>query len=204
MDGGRWDWRPSTPAPRACAARLIWAATTPAGWRGAFQLASGPNQLQRARPFVGPDGTDATWYTASGTPAAYAHDGDRWVRTRAELSTTDPWVTPRSRPSPLGTDLGTFGEGPRHPSTIPVTAPAGCADGGLVGPHPHRRRQLRRQHTAAIRAAGPPVVPGVGGHGGLRPPQRRPGGRGRGEVVTQPTGTPIAFDGATLHSIVWR
>ncbi len=201
VDGGRWDSAPVDTGTQGVYGLLDWAATTPAGGAVRFQLASGPNQLASVlAPFVGPDGTDATWYTASGTPAAYAHDGDRWVRTRAELSTTDPWVTPEVTSVTLGTDLGTFGEALDTPSTIPVTAPAGVPTAVWLA----RIRTAGANFdasTAAIRAAGPPVVPGVDA---ATVAFARPNADQvvvAAEVVTQPTGTPIAFDGATPHSI---
>ena len=52
-----------------------------------------------------------------------------------------------------------------------------------------------------LRAAGPPVVPGVDA---ATVAFARPNADQvvvAAEVVTQPTGTPIAFDGATPHSI---
>lgn len=42
--------------------------------------------------FVGPDGTAGSYYELTSLPASapFSHDGDRFVRVRAELATTDP------------------------------------------------------------------------------------------------------------------
>lgn len=48
--------------------------------------------------FLGPDGTNATYFTIASLPAAldFAHDGNRLLRVRAELTTADPAnATPR-------------------------------------------------------------------------------------------------------------
>lgn len=51
-----------------------------------FRLRSGRTiEEMRQHQFVGPDGTTATWYIASGTPIASIHAGDRYVQYMAEL-----------------------------------------------------------------------------------------------------------------------
>lgn len=201
VDGGRWDSAPVDTGTQGVYGLLDWTATTPAATTVRFQLASGPNQLASVlAPFVGPDGTAATWYTAGGTPAAYGHDFDRWVRIRAELTTTDPWVTPEVDAVTLDTDLAAFGEALDTPSTIPVTAPAGVPTAVWLA----RVRTAGANFdasTATIRAAGPPVVPGVDA---ATVAFARPDADQvvvAAESVTQPTGTPIAFDAATPHSV---
>lgn len=201
VDGGRWDSAPLDTGASGVYGLLGWDATTPAGTQVRFQLASGPNQLASVlAPFVGPDGTAATWYTAPGTPAAYAHDFDRWVRVRAELATSDPWVTPEVTSVTLDTGLGTFGEALDTPSTVPVTAPAGVPTAVWLA----RIRTAGTNFdgsTATIRAAGPPVVPGVDA---ATVAFARPDADQvvvAAEAVTQPTGAPIAFDEGTPHSI---
>lgn len=44
--------------------------------------------------FVGPDGTNLTFYTSSGTDMHSSHDGDRYFRYKMYLSTLDTAVTP--------------------------------------------------------------------------------------------------------------
>ncbi len=47
--------------------------------------------------FVGPDGTSASFFTIDTLPAVadFSHDGDRLLRVRADLGTTDPTTTPQ-------------------------------------------------------------------------------------------------------------
>lgn len=57
-----------------------------------FQLAS--NNDNATWNFVGPDGTDASYYTVSGTNISTQHDGDQYLRYKVILSTTDDKKTP--------------------------------------------------------------------------------------------------------------
>jgi hypothetical protein len=57
-----------------------------------FQLAS--NNDDATWNYVGPDGTNATYYTVSGTNIASVHDNDRYIRYKALLSTSDNQQTP--------------------------------------------------------------------------------------------------------------
>ena len=57
-----------------------------------FQLAS--NNDNSTWNFLGPDGTNATSYTVSGSNIASVHDNDRYIRYKVLLSTTDDQQTP--------------------------------------------------------------------------------------------------------------
>lgn len=57
-----------------------------------FQIAS--NTDNTTWNFIGPDGTDATYYTSPTSDIAAVHDNDRYVRYRVYLSTTDTTKTP--------------------------------------------------------------------------------------------------------------
>jgi hypothetical protein len=57
-----------------------------------FQIAS--NNDDTTWNFLGPDGTNATYYTVPGSNIATAHDGDRLVRYAAYLDTSDEDFTP--------------------------------------------------------------------------------------------------------------
>ncbi len=58
-----------------------------------LQIATAPSGTPTA--FVGPDGTSGTFFEIAGLPAVvdFDHDGDRFVRARAELATTAPDTT---------------------------------------------------------------------------------------------------------------
>jgi prepilin-type N-terminal cleavage/methylation domain-containing protein len=57
-----------------------------------FQIAS--NNDNATWNFLGPDGTAATYYTVSGTNISAVHDGNRYVRYKAFLSTSSNSKTP--------------------------------------------------------------------------------------------------------------
>lgn len=69
---------------------------TPASTTLRLQVASASSGTPAT--YVGPDGTAGTYFELASLPAVadFAHDGDRFVRVRAELATTDPVAaTPR-------------------------------------------------------------------------------------------------------------
>jgi len=74
---------------------IRWTATVPAGTDLRFQLRSAPacESLPTA-PFIGPDGTAGTFYTALDRGIAEAHDGHRWLQYRAYFNTSDSIYTP--------------------------------------------------------------------------------------------------------------
>jgi uncharacterized repeat protein (TIGR01451 family) len=71
---------------------LSWTATTPTNTAIAFQAAAS-NSVNGPFNFVGPDGTAATFYTTSGGSLSQ-FNGNRYLKYRAFLSTTDNTVTP--------------------------------------------------------------------------------------------------------------
>ncbi len=71
---------------------IDWQATLPPGASLSFQVATGPADPPVA--FVGPDGTAATFFASLPAALAFGHDGDRYLRVRAYLDTTDPCRSP--------------------------------------------------------------------------------------------------------------
>ncbi len=71
---------------------LSWNATVPANTDVAFLVAAS-NSPSGPFNFVGPDGTDATFFTTSGASLSQ-FNGNRYLRYGAILSTTDPALTP--------------------------------------------------------------------------------------------------------------
>lgn len=57
-----------------------------------FQVAS--NNDNATWNFIGPDGTNATYYSVPGTSLHSSHNGDQYIRYQAFLETTDPSTTP--------------------------------------------------------------------------------------------------------------
>ncbi|MDY6916368.1 MAG: hypothetical protein SVP26_00220 [Chloroflexota bacterium] len=72
--------------------KLQWCATGASGTQMKFQIAT--NDDNATWDFKGPDGTAGTYYTVSGGDLWAGHDGDRYVRYKAFLSTTQPGNTP--------------------------------------------------------------------------------------------------------------
>jgi uncharacterized repeat protein (TIGR01451 family) len=71
---------------------LSWTASVPASTTLKFQVAA-TNSAIGPFNFVGPDGTAATFFTTSGASMAQ-FDGNRYLKYRAYLATTDPTMTP--------------------------------------------------------------------------------------------------------------
>ncbi len=71
---------------------LSWNGSEPADTTLRFQVA-GSNSAAGPFNFVGPDGSDGTFYTSSGESLSQ-FDGNRYLRYQAQLSTTDTGVTP--------------------------------------------------------------------------------------------------------------
>lgn len=198
---GRWDSAPIDTGDDGVYGLLRWDAGVPAGTAVRFQLASADTQLNSVlAPFVGPDGTAATYYTSSGSPAAYVHDFDRWVRIRAQLDSVDPGATPEVASVTLDTDLGTFAGTIDTPATVAVTSPAGVPTSTWVV-RVRASAPTFAGSESTIRSAGAPIVPGVDA---ATVSFRHPDSAQvvvAGESVTQPTGTPIAFSATEPHSI---
>ncbi len=71
---------------------ISWTATTPAGTSVKFQIAT--NSDNSTWNFKGPGGTSGTYYTSSGAGIGTGHDGDRYIKYKAFLGTTDNSTTP--------------------------------------------------------------------------------------------------------------
>lgn len=72
-----------------------WKGSSPQGTAIRFQLRTAPTEAGlRERPFIGPDGTEGTYYESSGQSLWTGHDGDRWFQYRALLSTNTPELSP--------------------------------------------------------------------------------------------------------------
>lgn len=69
-------------------------ATQPAGTAARFQVATSASSSPTSWDFYGPDGTDATYYETPGEAVASAHDGDRYARYRAYLTSSSGAQTP--------------------------------------------------------------------------------------------------------------
>jgi len=59
-----------------------------------FQISTSPDNRTWS-DFLGPDGTPSTYYTTSGTTIWLGHNGNRYLRYKAYLETTDTSQTPR-------------------------------------------------------------------------------------------------------------
>jgi hypothetical protein len=72
---------------------LIWEPSSQfVGTSLGFQIATNNDDL--TWNYIGPDGTSSTYYTIPGTSFHSSHDGDRYIRYKAYLATTDTSVTP--------------------------------------------------------------------------------------------------------------
>ena len=78
---------------RALAGRLEWEAATPKGTSVKFQVRTGSTREGlAAAPFIGPDGTDQSWYEKSGAELKVPEAG--FLQYRVILATEDPARTP--------------------------------------------------------------------------------------------------------------
>jgi hypothetical protein len=71
---------------------ISWTATTPTSTSVKFQIATNNNSTDWV--FKGYDGSTTSYYTVSGTPIWSGHDGDRYIRYKAFLGTTNTIFTP--------------------------------------------------------------------------------------------------------------
>lgn len=103
---GTYTSRPQATGGRAFFGSLRWESTAPAGTSVRLQLRSAMTQAElEAAPFLGPDGTAASFYTASNTRVIGAHNGSAYVQYRAYLESDDLLVTPRLRTVTLDYNL---------------------------------------------------------------------------------------------------
>ena len=72
---------------------ISWNATLPAGTEIKFQISSSPDNINWTE-FLGPDGSNATYYNISGTSIWGGHNGDRYIKYRAYIETSDSSKTP--------------------------------------------------------------------------------------------------------------
>ena len=72
--------------------KIQWCSATPSATDLKFQIAT--NNDNTIWNFVGPDGTANSCYQTSGTQVWSGHDGDRYIKYAAFLSTTDAGKTP--------------------------------------------------------------------------------------------------------------
>ena len=72
---------------------LEWSVTTTAETSIQFQLSSSEDNISWT-DFFGPDGTDSTYYTSSGTAIHSNHDQDRYIKYKAYLTTSSDFATP--------------------------------------------------------------------------------------------------------------
>lgn len=59
-----------------------------------FQLASGNDSATTTWHFVGPDGTDSSYYTVAGQAIGTMHDGDQYLRYKVYLATASSTLSP--------------------------------------------------------------------------------------------------------------
>ncbi|MEP6485231.1 MAG: carboxypeptidase regulatory-like domain-containing protein [Rudaea sp.] len=107
---------------------LSWTATIPANTSVKFQAAAS-NSATGPFNFVGPDGTASTFFTTSGASLS-EFNGNRYLKYRAYLSTTDSSVTPTV------SDVTVCFTDPCIPPPTPTVTPGGtttfCAGGSVT------------------------------------------------------------------------
>ena len=74
---------------------LQWNGTLPSNTSICLQLRTSVSQnALNSTPFIGPDGTNRSYYSSTGQAIYSGHNGDRWIQYRAYLCTTNPSETP--------------------------------------------------------------------------------------------------------------
>ncbi len=106
--------------PNVTLGTLTWTATTTSATTVKFQIASSPDNTTWSS-FVGPDGTTSTYYTISGTQIWSGDNGNKYIKYKAYLSTTDSTQTPQ-----LGSV--TIGYNNYQPSSILTSSPYNASD----------------------------------------------------------------------------
>ncbi len=105
---------------------LDWSAVAPPSTALSFQIATAADAVGPFT-FVGPDGTPATYYTHPGPGSDildYSHDGNRYGRVQAVLSTADPLATPRVDDIAVEADLAALAMPIGGSSAVSVLADA--------------------------------------------------------------------------------
>jgi hypothetical protein len=121
---------------------LFFEAVTPPQSSVRFQVRSAESAGELAQaPFVGPDGTQSTYYQTSGASLWAGHDGDTYVQYRALLASSNPTLAPFLRQvalAPQGGALGSFTIETGSPlpwragETRPITVTARFSDGRIM------------------------------------------------------------------------
>ena len=126
---------------------LDWSATTPPGTSIRFQVAAADTA---AGPFdfVGPDGTNATFYTSSGGSLSQ-FDGSRHLRYLAYFETSDPSVTPVLHE--VTTCMSTF-------DAVAPTITGASADQSELWPPNHKMQDINLSYQVADNFDEDPVV----------------------------------------------
>lgn len=193
---GTWESATVDTAASGVFGTLAWAGSAPPGTSVRFQVATAASDPPLG--FVGPDGTPATWYEASEEGLAFTHDGDRYLRVRAVLATSDPGRTPRLDEVTVTFGLTRFPHDAGSPDPVPISASG-------------ERHWVARIVTAAPALAGSSAslsLAGISGIGGVavgHVSTTRPEVLGvaiDAGAVTVPSGPPIPFDASLPHSIV--
>ena len=74
---------------------LDWSSDVPEGTGLRLQLRTAETDANlQAAQFVGPDGTNETYYNVSGLAVSEAHNGSRWIQYKAYLNTTYDLISP--------------------------------------------------------------------------------------------------------------
>ncbi len=176
---------------------ISWLGSLPASSSIRFQVAT--DNVDPPALFVGPDGTPITWFTSTPTELAFIHDGDRYLRVRAELATTDPAVTPQLDEIVVGTNLIPFNHMVGAADTITVSGTAGSTS----------RHYLARVKTTAPLLAGSTATLELTSALGLPNISLADVSLGAslqvsivGGVIMQSIGPPLGFDAASHHSVI--
>jgi N-acetylneuraminic acid mutarotase len=92
---GSYTSRPLDTGGRPVFGALEWESSLPAGTSARFQLRTCATQSGlENRPFAGPDGTAASYYTVSGHRISQENDGGRYVQYRALLYSSNRFASP--------------------------------------------------------------------------------------------------------------
>ena len=196
---GTWDSADFDTSTSGVFGTIAWQRNLPAGTSVRFQVATGATPGPSS--FVGPDGTGASWFTTRPDALALSHDGDRYLRVRAELSTRDATRSPRIDSISVGTDLAVFPHSVGSPDVIAVTGTVGARSR-------HFLARLRTESGNLGDSSATLALLGSSGIGDvsiadltLRPPVSLQVSIIGGTVI-QAVGPPVAYDAAAMHSIV--
>jgi hypothetical protein len=178
---------------------LAFTADMPAGTAVRLQVATGPTDPPTE--FVGPDGTAATWFIPSEEALAFVHDGNRYLRLRAELTTSDGSATPRLDIVTVIHSLARFVHDAGQADVASVPGASGS----------EQRHWIARVRTSASALAGSTATLSLDSVSGLpfvtlagistTAPLVQAVTIASG-VVTQSSGPPVPFEATLPHSIV--